>query len=705
MKFKKTALSLAVLASTHGAFADTQDQATADENIENVEVWGTQVRASSVFMSEEAIISKQADHLSDLLREIPGVDVGGAHSLNQRITIRSMDDKDINITIDGASQNNYMYHHMGNLQIHADILQAVDIEVGSNSVLNGGLGGSVRFETKSANQLLSADERVGGRVKGTASDNGSDDVSASIWADVGADFDVLAYYNYIEKNNFEVGGGEIKDADGNKVPGTDGKVRGLEGTVNSGLFKLGWDLASNQRLVLGYEAYRDEGDYSYRPDMGLATDSAISSGTGTPLLWPTEYTRDTFTLNYDADFSDHTTVKATLSDNSSSLWRDETGYAQSTIPRFQSFAAVVEGDADNYGLNVLASTSLGVNEFSYGLDYVKYSTNYQASYTSGIQDSSEESSSNSAFFIQDRIALGSQFTLVPGVRYDSVDVDSVVVNKTFSDSSLALALEFQPMDSLLLRLSSTEIFQAPELAEVFVGAGLYDTPNQDINAESGVNSEFSVAYGDDVFGADQFTAGITFFQTQINEYIYDYAVADPENAPRDTWKDNIGDMSITGAEAYLGYQVGALNALLTYATADSDLDAYAQYPQYQGSRLDRSQGDSWSFNLGYDLSAANLALSWNFLIVDDLASVDTNSQLDGAGTDNSKAGYQVHNVSANWQATESLNVILGIDNLFDEYYVSQSSRTGSSFHPVFGDLYLNDYEPGRNIKATVAYQF
>ena len=37
-----------------------------------------------------------------------------------------------------------MYHHMGNLQIHADILKAVEIEVGNNSVATGSLGGAVQ---------------------------------------------------------------------------------------------------------------------------------------------------------------------------------------------------------------------------------------------------------------------------------------------------------------------------------------------------------------------------------------------------------------------------------------------------------------------------------------------------------------------------------------------------------------------------------
>ena len=80
------------------AFTAQAEQAT-DADMESVVVWATEVRASSVQLDQEAIATKQADHISDLLRVIPGVDVGGAHSLNQRITIRSMDDKDLRITI------------------------------------------------------------------------------------------------------------------------------------------------------------------------------------------------------------------------------------------------------------------------------------------------------------------------------------------------------------------------------------------------------------------------------------------------------------------------------------------------------------------------------------------------------------------------------------------------------------------------------
>lgn len=149
----------------------------APDEVEEVVIWGTQVKASSLGLDENAIAIRQVDHSSDLLRTIPGVDVGGAHSLNQGITIRTLDDRDLRISIDGANQNTYMYHHMGNLQIHADILKAVEIDVGRNSVVDGGLGGSVRFETRDASDLLRTGQRFGARLHAAVADNGSNGFS------------------------------------------------------------------------------------------------------------------------------------------------------------------------------------------------------------------------------------------------------------------------------------------------------------------------------------------------------------------------------------------------------------------------------------------------------------------------------------------------------------------------------------------------
>jgi len=227
-RFTPHSLAVAVSLVLSSQSAMAVEGSKEDKEIEQISVWGTGVKASSMYLNKETIATKQADHLSDLLRTIPGVDVGGAHSLNQRITIRSMEDKDLNISIDGARQNTYMYHHMGNLQIHADILKSVDIEVGTNSVVNGGLGGAVLFETKDASDLLDVGQTLGGRVQFSAGDNSGSNYSITGYGLLGESIDFLAYYNYVDRDNYEVGGGKILDENGNEIPGTNGEVKALK---------------------------------------------------------------------------------------------------------------------------------------------------------------------------------------------------------------------------------------------------------------------------------------------------------------------------------------------------------------------------------------------------------------------------------------------------------------------------------------------
>ena len=701
LPFRPTRLVTALAAATMPMLAsavDTSDDSVMDE----IYAWGTVVQASSVNLGGESIAIKQADHVSDLLRIIPGIDVGGAHSLNQRITIRSMDDKDLRITIDGANQNTYMYHHMGNLQIHADILESVDVEVGTNSVINGGLGGAIRFRTKSASELLQDGERWGGRLQTTYGDNSGTNHALTGYGQITDSLDVLAYFNHVNRSDFRVGGGRIEDASGNKIEGTDGDVKGFDGTLKDALIKLGWELAPQHRIEIGYERYKDEGDYSYRPDMGLATDTAITNNLNVPLLWPTEFSRRTATLNYEGLLDDGTLVMASVFANRSELERDERGWADNE--KFARWAARVSGAANNRGFNVLAETDLEGHTLTYGLESIRYQTEYRAAAVSGAVDRSSEHATHTSLYVQGRFDVTDKLTLIPGARQENYGIDSTVVDSQFNDLNFALAAEYLLTDQLLFKASQTELFKGPEIGEVFTGAGSGDTPNDDIKAETGTNTEYSLAYEKPFTNGSVMTAGLTRFETDIRDYIYDGATP-PEGSSARSWKDNVGDMTITGHEAYLGFDKDSLSLLLTYSQAESELDADAgRYRSLHGARIDRQQGDTYSFSADYQFSNTDLLLHWDVLHV---SNVKAAQDLDGASKDNSKDGFTVHNISARWKPAPvpGLALTLGVDNLFDEFYASQSSRTGESVHPRFGDLYLVDYEPGRNIKATLAYQF
>lgn len=709
LPFQPARLFLAVAAGlvAFQTVAETSDNVSQDndnQEIEEVYVWGTAVQASSVNLQRNSIAIKQADHISDLLRTIPGVDVGGAHSLNQRITIRSMDDKDLDITIDGARQNTYMYHHMGNLQIHADILESVDIEVGKNSVINGGLGGTVRFRTKSASELLEPGDQFGGRAQAGYNTNSGSSLALTGYGQLSDELDVLLYHNRVNRDNYEVGGGKIKDANGNEVPGTNGKVEGLEGTQDDTLIKFGLDINEAHRISFGYERYRDEGDYSYRPDMGLATDTSIAAVLDSPLTWPTNFDRDTLTLNYSGDVSATTSAFVTLYENTSTLKRDESAWLNSTAmvrgnPASDS-AGIAEGEARLQGLNILMETALGHHILTYGAEHTRYNTDYEFKYSAGTsnagtKNTSDESSKANALFVEDSWNATTELTVIAGVRYDSVSMDTALTDDTFSDVTGGLELEYAPIPTVLTSASYTQLFKAPEVAEVFIGAGLRDSENPDIKAETGVNREISVGFADDILMADQFSAGATGFWTSVKDYIYDYS---------DNGKDNIGVMVIKGVEAYVGYEKDNFSSLLTFSRSASSLTAATGHEDYEGAGIDRQQGNTFSLNLDYALPSEGITLHGDVQTVADL---DGGTDLDSPSLDTAKDGYTVVNVSAMWQPDEleNLSLTLGVDNLLDEYYASHSSRTGSSFHPLFKELYLLDYEPGRNVKATVAYQF
>ena len=698
-RFRYRAIAIAVLATLHS----TSSFAADEENIEHISVWSTQINTSSLYLQEGQIANKQADHVSDLLRAIPGVDVGGAHSLNQRITIRSMDDKDLSITIDGAQQNTYMYHHMGNLQIHADILKSVDIEIGTNSILSSGLGGAVRFETKDAKELLVDDARFGSRIHLGFGDNSANSYSLTGYGLLADNVDFIGYVNRVDNKNYEVGGGEILDATGHVVAGTDGKVRGLEGEVTDALVKFGWDIGNDQRLKFGYESYKDEGQYSYRPDMGLATDLAITNSLGVPLLWPTEFTRDTATLSYDANWGESSRVLISAYSNTSELFRDESGYAQN--PAFASWAGLVTGEAKNTGVNLIGETSVdGKTEhaLTYGFDYIRHDTDYHAEYPQSTLISSEQVKSFSAY-IQDRIQVTEEIAVIGGFRTERYEIDSNVVTDTYNHGRFSFAAEYQPTEDLLFKVSSTQLFKGPEIGEVFIGAGSEDRENQDIDAEHGTNTEYSFAYQPSLSKNASLNFGATVFNTRIKDYIYDYAFV-PGGGPRDSWKDNVGNMKITGFEAFAGYTDANLQAKVTYSSAESELDAFADYADLDNARIDREQGDTVSAQLAYQIPEVGVSLEWSFMHVSD---VDAGINLDGASLNNAKDSFSVHNILARWDVEylDGLTLIFGVDNLFDEFYASQSSRTGSSFHPRFGELYLLDYEPGRNVKASLSYRF
>ncbi|MEH0689867.1 TonB-dependent siderophore receptor [Vibrio cholerae] len=655
------ALAIAVTLSG-GAYAETQSDNASDETLT---VWGTQVSSSSEFLGDQDISIKQADHMSDLLRSVPAVDVGGTHSVNQRITIRSLGETDLDIRLDGASQHANMFHHIGNLTLNPDILKAVDIQVGNNSVTQSGLGGAVYFETKDARDLLRYNESFGVRVYGGVASNDSRQGSVTAYGLLNDRIDAMVYANYVERDDFKDGNGDT--------------TYGAAGDVSNMLFKLGYEPSYLHRFQLSYDLYRDEGDYSPRPDMGGSANTELS---GEDLI-PTQYDRDTFTGSYELRGDNHQ-GKVTLYSSTTQIDRDE-----SAITGRWPANRHAQNTAKNQNLGATAQfqSSLMLAErahrFTYGLEYMDKTSESAYGGTPFMQ----EHAKSSAGYLEDKIQLSPSFALTAGLRYDHYIRDAETSKDTFNEWTWALGADWDITKQWTLFASTRSLFKGPELLETFIAYQDVAYLADDIKAETGLSSEVGARYFQR-FDQHAISANLTLFQNEIDDYIGESYQDDGSYLI-----ENIGDAEIKGFELSAAYSYQALSARASYARSDTTNQSTGG-PLIAANGRSMDVGDSISLGIDYEFAAIDTTVGWTSIIVLEEDNVKEDQPV--------KEAYNTHDLYAQWRPSQldRLQVTFGIDNIFDEAYTSHASRSGAARGAT-----LDDLEPGRNYKLSASYEF
>ena len=658
----KTLLALAI-----STVFTTQSYAAEEVSyFDEMVVWGTSVSSSSESLGAEDMSLKQADHLSDILRDIPGVDVGGTHSVNQRINIRGMGETDLDIRLDGASQHANMFHHIGNLTLNPDIIKSADIQVGNNSVTMGGLGGGVYFETKDANDLLRYDEKFGVRVFGGYATNDSHQGSLTAYGKLSEKIDVMLYGQGVSRDDF-------KDGEGNETFGS-------AGAVYNALGKIGFEPSENHRFQLSYDLYRDSGDYSPRPDMSGDANQGLSQSD----LIPTDYDRDTITLSYELTGDKHK-GKVTVYQSKTEIIRDES-VITGRWPLDRKSVNTAENN--NTGANVKFQSDVELlsldNEVIYGVDYIKQKS------TSAYGGSTfmNESATTSAAFVENKLYVIDDLSFTAGLRYEDYDRKAETGSHSFDALTWGLASEWDITSDWTLFASARSLFKGPELLETFIKYQDVAHLDDDIKAETGLNTQGGIKYNTD-YNEHSFGSSVTIFKTQIDDYIAEAYQA----SSRSYLIYNSGDVEFTGFEVSGTYGYEMFMSKLSYSRTDNE-DNTNGGPVINGAGRSSDMGDSIALTLDYQSLELDTVFGWTSIVVLD----ETNVQ-DGAPD---KEGYDVHNLYVQWlpSSAENLSITFGIDNVFDEQYVSHASRSGLARTTV-----TDDYEPGRNYKVSGSYQF
>lgn len=454
----------------------------ADESV----LSGVEVTSSSggYGVDDIKISTRNAGLAKDVMRDIPGVYVGGTNGMNQKIYMRGVSDRGLNITIDGAKQNGNTFHHNADLLIDPDLIKAIDVEVGSRSVVNGSgaLGGSVAFKTVDAKDLLESGEIIGAKIKtGYASNNDEFSQGLMLFTAPVEGLDFIAAINH---KGYDYG------KSGNKM-----KIGG-DGNDLSYLLKLGYSFLDAHRISISREHNEFKGLYPLRAEFGSSHANDDHR----------KYERDTTTLKYE--------------------------YKPSNLLNLEVTAYNTEHKKDDPVLKILGVKTNGINAkaksivetgtltqtLRYGAEF------YQSKNFNKPNNHYPEKVNNYSIYAEDALNFSS-LTITPGIRYTHHELKSYdgragnVKSYTykFNEFTPALALDYEIIKGLNAFASYARVFRGPDVMESMMASGssrgraLNWSANKDLKATTGNSYETGLKYHGDINEVSSYSLSTKYF--------------------------------------------------------------------------------------------------------------------------------------------------------------------------------------------------
>ncbi|WP_416777163.1 TonB-dependent receptor domain-containing protein [Xenorhabdus budapestensis] len=658
------AISTNALANTEGSIK--KSTATGDTL---VVIAGNNAEQESGKVNRNEIKIRQAQSVGEILKNVPGVQAGHPSALGQRFKIRGMDDQFINVTVDGARQEGYHFHHAGNYGIDPEMLKQIDISVGTNSITydTGALGGALKFETVDAGDLLEPGQLFGTKGKLSYVSNGSEfQQSLATYGRVGA-VDLLGYFNHRNMNDAESG----RNSRGRDSIPTDGKL------VNY-LLKAKFNLTDDQYISVSRERYQNDADTNFRLNFG----SDINKGKKGKYV----VERDAYNLTYryvpvDNDFID-LKISAYHTEQNFNHMREVGGPGK-------GFDSIVE----TQGIRARNVSNFDTQKLSHVLTYGYEYFDTRMAYTDvseNVHKKAVETGKSSSVYLEDDIQIA-DFHFIPGVRWDHYKYNTINKNhepfeRTYARFSKALGLKYELGASTTLFANYTELFRGPLGKEIGLGPSNH---NANLKTTTGYNLETGVAgtYPSIFAENDSFTVIGKVFQTNFKNLSTTLAKRELHNIPKSR---------LEGFELATKYKLDNWSLRATYAKANNKI---MQGNELFDRRLEFTPtiGDSFTIGGSYLFDKTDIELGWNSRFV---RSADAKGTDSGRVVNVHKSGYSVSDMYISWVpktgSFKNTEIQLGIDNIFDKRYNEQS---------YYLNIYKGQEEKGRTYKATISYKF
>lgn len=220
---------------------------------------GAADKANSIYIERDDLERRNPQTVKQVFAGESAVSVGGAIRSSQKLYVNGVEETNLAVTINGARQNNKVFHHSGTNLIEPSLLKGVRVDPGVAPADAGpaALGGAIAYETVDVGDILPADRSVGGFATGSFDTNsGTFTNGVSGYGRTGG-FEALGYFKWGI-------GGEYENGDGDTVPGTETDLRSFLG-------KGGYETDSGHRFEISAEHLRDRAARPFRANIGDLT--------------------------------------------------------------------------------------------------------------------------------------------------------------------------------------------------------------------------------------------------------------------------------------------------------------------------------------------------------------------------------------------------------------------------------------------------
>lgn len=259
----------------------------------------------------------------------PGILVGSSIPTSQKVYVNGFEETTLAVTVDGASQNNKVFHHNGTNFIDPSLLKAVRVDAGvaPADAGFGALAGSIAYETKDVGDFLDRDG-LGGFAKTQFNTNGSVFTNNVAAYGMSNGFEILGYFSIGKGDDFEAGNGRT--------------IRGTETDYLSGLGKVAYQALTGDRFEVSHERYSDDALRPYRanftrPPIGVE-----------PLYRPYDIDRQTTVFNYsDATPQGWWDPKVVIAHSKTEVRTPETNRTTGAVSPTFGESETINGKAEN----------------------------------------------------------------------------------------------------------------------------------------------------------------------------------------------------------------------------------------------------------------------------------------------------------------------------------------------------------------------